>query len=259
MKIYCCQLDITWEDRETNFEKVEALMARVPPTPGSLVIFPEMAFTGFSMNIMCTARGEPESSERFLVELSKRLGVYLLSGVVSASSSGRGKNEAVFVCPKRGVTHRYKKVHLFTPAQEHEHFEPGSDVVSFSCGGGTVVPAICYDLRFPELFRAGIGRGAELFAIIANWPAAREHHWRTLLQARAIENQAYVVGVNRCGSDPRHHYAGGSLVVAPDGTVCAEAGPNEQILSVELDWELVRDWRRRFPAILDVRRDLVLQ
>jgi omega-amidase len=259
VKVYCCQLDIAWENRAANFEKVERLLDESRPSPGALVALPEMAFTGFSMNVALTAREEPESTEGFLKRLSKRLGVYIVSGSVAPGAAGLGRNEAVITSPDGEVAARYQKMHLFSPADEQEHFEPGAEAITFTWAGGTAAPLICYDLRFPESFRAGVVKGAELFVVIANWPAAREGHWRTLLQARAIENQAYVAGVNRCGADPSHKYSGGSLIVAPDGAILADAGQAEGVISAELDWGAVRDWRRRFPALADMRMDLMTE
>lgn len=117
----------------------------------------------------------------------------------------------------------------------------------------TICPAICYDLRFPELFRIGLGMGAEAFCLGANWPQARQSHWRALAIARAIENQAFVFALNRTGADPHLQYAGGSIVVGPKGEVLGELGDEEQVLSVAVDPEAVRTWRREFPAWRDLR------
>jgi predicted amidohydrolase len=113
-------------------------------------------------------------------------------------------------------------------------------------------PFICYDLRFPEVFRAAARRGAEIFLVIANWPDRREQHWVTLLQARAIENLAYVVGVNRSGRDPEHVYPGRSMIIDPHGKILADAGGGEAVISAEIDPAEVRNWRRDFPALADM-------
>jgi len=116
-----------------------------------------------------------------------------------------------------------------------------------------VQPAVCYDLRFPELFRTPAARGAELICVIANWPAARESHWLALLKARAIENQAYVAAVNRCGRDPNVEYAGRSQIIGPRGEVLEDAGNGEAVIAAELDATLLRQYRGQFPALGDVR------
>jgi len=125
--------------------------------------------------------------------------------------------------------------------------------VSFPWAGLRIAPFICYDLRFPEHFRSAAGEGADMFVVIANWPVARIHHWLTLLQARAIENQAAVVGVNRCGTDPRFTYNGRSVVVSPHGHIVADAGEREHIVTATIDPGEIRAWRREFPALADIR------
>ena len=135
-------------------------------------------------------------------------------------------------------------------AGEERTYLPGDDLPLFELGGLTWAPAICYDLRFPELFREAALRGAEAFLVLANWPARRVDHWHALLRARAIENQAYVLGVNRSGSDPNETYVSSSLAVDPRGEVLHE-GPG----AVDLDPAQVREWRAAFPALRDVRRD----
>jgi omega-amidase len=254
MKIFCCQFDIVWENKPANFEKLETILANAILPADSLIILPEMCFTGFSMDVPRIAEGEPARTEEFLAVLAKRYQVYLVAGLVTQTPDGLGRNEAILVSPDGTVAGRYQKLHLFSPAGEHSYFEPGARVFTLPWQGGSVALFICYDLRFPEAFRAAIDVGAELFVIIANWPQARERHWLTLLQARAIENQAFVVGVNRCGRDPRVDYSGRSVIFGPGGDVIADAGENESLVSAELNWDTVRDYRKRFPALSDRRR-----
>ena len=123
--------------------------------------------------------------------------------------------------------------------------------MTFEWRGFVVAPFVCYDLRFPEIFRAAAHRGASLFVVIALWPVKRQQHWLTLLQARAIENQAYVVGVNRVGAEPEFLYPGRSVVVDPHGVIIADAGEREHILAAALDVNVVAAWRRDFPALRD--------
>jgi predicted amidohydrolase len=116
---------------------------------------------------------------------------------------------------------------------------------------------VCYDLRFPEVFRMAALQGTELMIVIANWPEVRIQHWITLLQARAIENQAYVVGVNRAGRDPRLFHPGRSMIIDPHGTILVDAGEGESIATSDIDLEVVRDWRRSFPALRDIRAEFL--
>lgn len=231
---------------------------------GALVILPEMFATGFSMDVEKTGGREAAETEGFLRELASQYDCTVAAGVVSGVVSGvasdvvsdtRGRffNEAFVVSASGEELARYRKMHLFTPAGEDEHYCPGDAPVVFGCAGFRVAPFICYDLRFPEVFRDAVRSGADLFLVIANWPAARAAHWDVLLRARAIENQAYVVGVNRTGRDPSNAYSGRSMIVAPGGEVLAQAGPEECVLSVDLDPAVVERARREFPALSDMR------
>jgi omega-amidase len=254
MNVFCCQFDIVWEEKRANFEKVENLFSDAAPSPGSLVALPEMCFTGFSMNVARISEGEPGQTEAFLAALAAQYGVYIVCGLVTRKPDGLGRNEAIFMTPLGKVESRYQKLNLFSLAGEHSYFEPGRGVVTFPWHGGLVTPFICYDLRFPEEFRTAVDLGADLYVVIANWPRVREGHWLTLLKARAIENQAFVLGVNRCGKDPYADYSGRSLIIAPTGEVLADAGENEGWISAKLDWAIVREYRQRFPAISDRKR-----
>ena len=118
MRACICQLNIAWEDKAANFARVEELLSQAAPPAGSLVVLPEMAFTGFSMNVAEVAKDEPERTEAFLAGLAAKLGIHLVAGVVTAAPSGRGRNEALYVSPEQGVTHRYQKLHLFSFAGE---------------------------------------------------------------------------------------------------------------------------------------------
>ncbi len=253
MQVICCQLDVVWEDRRANHEKVRAMLAAAAPPPRSLVVLPEMFASGFSMDVPAIRQGPQKETESFLAGLARARGVFVLGGVVNASGRGRGRNEAVVFDPDGRELARYCKLHPFTPAGEQRHYECGQQVVCFEWEGFTAAPFICYDLRFPEAFRRAVARGAQLLIVIANWPQPREAHWTALLRARAIENQAYVVGVNRCGSDPRNAYSGGSMVVDPQGEIVAQAGSQECILRAELELSAVTDYRKQFPALDDMR------
>jgi predicted amidohydrolase len=150
------------------------------------------------------------------------------------------------------VVARYNKIHPFTLGGESQHYAAGEDLVLTEWAGCKVAPMICYDLRFPELFRSAVRRGAQLFTVIANWPVKREQHWVTLLQARAIENQAYVIGVNRCGTDPKHVYSGRSMIVDPHGNILAEIGNREGMIEAAIDVAALEAWRKDFPALQDI-------
>lgn len=250
MNIAAVQLDIVWEEPQANFDKVCQLLERTPPQPGSLIVLPEMFSTGFSFNPAATHPGTPSRVEAFLRDLARSTHCAVLGGGIGLSS-GRPRNEAMAFGPEGNLLARYAKIHPFGLCQEGDHHGGGGEVVTFDWGGFRVAPLICYDLRFPEEFRTAIDRGATLFVVIALWPARRAAHWTTLLQARAIENQAYVVGVNRVGVDPIGTYSGRSSVVHPQGIVIADAGETEGVLNARLDPQVVTRWRDEFPALQD--------
>jgi len=257
MRIACVQFDIAWEDPYANYATVRALLGASGLEPGSLAILPEMFATGFSMNVDAIDDGPLQETQQVLADWACRMGIYLIGGIVTRSPDGRGFNEAVAVDPSGAIISRYRKMHPFRFAGETDHYAPGDAIVTLPWGPFTVCPLICYDLRFPELFRAAVRRGANLFTVIANWPAAREPHWLALLQARAIENQAYVAAVNRVGSDPSNHYAGRSLIIDPRGNLLADAQSSPGVIGADVDFDAMERYRREFPALADIRDDLI--
>ena len=255
MNVVGVQLDTTWEDKAANHAKLAALLAADPPEPGSLVVLPEMWATGFSLRVAGTTETPARETEAFLAAQAAQHGIGLLGGVVTTGPDGLGRNEAVLFGPDGHEAARYTKMHPFSYGEETKHFGRGSEVRLFEWQGFTVAPLICYDLRFPEVFRAAVRGGAEVFCVIANWPDVRVDHWRTLLKARAIENQAYVVGVNRCGHDPSLYYSGRSLIFGPRGEVLADGGSEEGTVKAHLDRAALRAYRREFPALADIHPD----
>ncbi len=251
MNIFAVQLDIVWENKAANFAKVRTLLSHAKPRAGSLVVLPEMFATGFSMNLGITCQDTAREDEQILSGLARGHGVFLVGGVVNAGTGGMGRNEAVVFSPAGALLARYAKIHPSCLGGEGEKHERGTGITSFECGPFTVAPFVCYDLRFPEIFRAAARHGANLFVVIALWPAKRQQHWLTLLQARAIENQAYVVGVNRVGEEPELSYPGRSVVVDPHGVIIADAGGQERVLAAALDIDVVNAWRHDFPALRD--------
>lgn len=253
MKVYGCQWDIVWEDKAANFRRVTALLEAADPEPGSLIVLPEMFGTGFSMDLRVTREALTSETGDFLDRLAMRFGCCVLAGMVRSGRGVSAQNLAVALDPRGRILARMAKLHPFSPVEEGRFMEPGQEVVVFDWAGFTVAPFVCYDLRFPEVFRRAMRRGATLFGVLANWPAAREDHWVTLLRARAIENQACVVGINRCGSDPRGAYPGRSLIIGPRGELLADAGPGEGVVIADLDPAQVAAWRAEFPALRDAR------
>jgi len=256
MKVHLVQLNIAWEDPKRNYARVRELLAETTIEPRSLIVLPELFASGFSMNVDRIGESEPRPTERFLSDLAKEYQAFAIGGV-AARSGKRVTNEAVVFNFSGKLLARYAKLHPFSPGGESVAYARGDDVVLFDCGEFRAAPFICYDLRFPEIFRRATRRGATLFIVIANWPAGRIEHWVTLLRARAIENQAYVIGSNRCGNDPDLAYPGRSIVVDPLGAIVAEAGDCEQVLSAEIDLSRVADFRTKLPFLADIRPEFL--
>jgi predicted amidohydrolase len=257
MRVLGCQFDIAWENKPANYETVRRLLRQAGPPRDSLVVLPEMFATGFSMNMPSITESPQGETPQFLSQVAREFGVCVVGGVVTPGAGGRGRNEAMAFASDGRELARFAKLHTFTYAGEGEHYECGNDVVLFRCGEWTVSPLVCYDLRFPEIFRRAARRGAELFVVIANWPTARIAHWLALLQARAIENQAYVIGVNRCGRTPKLDYEGRSVIVDFQGRLVADAGNGEGVIAADLDRPAFLDWRREFPALADLRPEFL--
>lgn len=250
------QADLAWEDKPASRARIERMLADAGVSAGDLVVLPEMCETGFSMNVERTA--DDGSSAAWLSALAARHRATVVGGItVWAPGGQRARNRALVVGPGGETIAQYDKLHPFSYGREAERFEGGERVVVFEWGGLRVSPLICYDLRFPEAFRACRMLGAEAFVVISNWPAERAEHWRALLRARAIENQAAVLGVNRAGDDPYLAYAGGSVAFGPRGEVLGEADAEPRTLRVRIEGDTVRQWRATFRAWDDAKPALL--
>jgi len=254
-------MDIAWERPDANFEKARDLAAGAEPLPNDLIVLPEMFDSGFSLHTDTTADTKGDTLA-FLRDLARSTGAFVQGArTVLESGDDLATNRASIVSPSGELLAEYAKIHPFSFGREPEKFRPGTDILTYAWTAPDardapaleVCPAVCYDLRFPELFRAGLRKGAHVFALGANWPAERHAHWRALLIARAIENQAFVLGVNRAGADPHLQYAGGSMAVDPKGEILGELGEHEAVLTVEIKPTTLHDWRKKFPAWQDRR------
>lgn len=251
MNLFCLQFDMSWEQKTPNHVRVSQLLDENRPPAGSLVLLPEMFATGFSMNVDATSDSESHESQEFLRKEAMGRELYLMGGIVERDAAGRGINQSVTYGPDGREVARYSKMRTFTPGGESDHYARGSSVTLFEWNGFTVAPLICYDLRFPELFREAMSRGANLFAVIASWPSPRIEHWTVLARARAIENQAYFAGVSRSGSDPYFSYLGRSLIVDPRGKILSEAGDEECLIGAHVDLESLKAYRAELPFLCD--------
>jgi predicted amidohydrolase len=252
MRIAAVQHDIVWEDRDANFERLAPRIAGAVATGAELVLLTETFSTGFSMT---PGIGEPEGgpSAQFLTDQAAAHGVWV--GGTCPEIAGDGDlpyNSFVLVGPD-GTTHRYRKLHPFTHAGEHERFRAGEKPVTVQIGDVRVTPFVCYDLRFADVFWQAAPE-TDVYLVPANWPSPRRHHWQTLLLARAIENQAYVVGCNRVGAagDGTEH-VGDSRIVSPMGELLASAAAVETLVVADVDPAEVTATRERLRFLPDRR------
>ncbi len=251
MRLAAIQHDIVWEDPVATRRHVGPLIAQAADGGARLIALPEMFATGFSMHPERVAEDEGGDTEQFLLEQAAEHHAYLVATIAQRGRDGRFRNNAVLASPD-GTVARYAKIHPFSFAGEHERYEAGDSYLTVDVDGLRVTLFVCYDLRFADEFWA-CARDTDLYVVPANWPEPRREHWRTLLRARAIENQAYVVGVNRVGTVKNLVHVGDSVILDPLGRVLAEAGPDETVLSAEVDAATVAAVRREFPFLVDRR------
>ncbi len=252
MKIAAVQHDIVWEDRAANHARLADHVARAVGAGAELVLLSETFSTGFSMT---PGIGEPEggSSAQWLQAQAAEHGVWVGGSCAEVAAGEELPHNSFVLAGPDGTVHRYRKLHPFTYAGEHEHYRAGSAPVTVQVGDLRVSLFVCYDLRFADEYWA-LALDTDVYLVPANWPAARRLHWQTLLRARAIENQAYVVGCNRVGTagDGTEH-VGDSAIVSPLGELLATAAGGETIVLADVDPAEVARVRERFPFLRDRR------
>lgn len=241
---------MAWEDKAATKQRILSLMSACSPKERiDWVVFPEMTLSGFSMNKEKTSLDASDTA--FFADLARRHKTCVSFGGVQD-----GRNDLVTLDASGKIISTYSKIHLYSFGSEDKTYRPGSRQEKFILNGMSVVPAVCFDLRFPYLFW-NTAAEADLYVVIASWPARRAEHWMRLLQARAIENQCYVVGVNRTGRDPMLEYSGNSMIFDPLGKVVLDCKTGEGVFitDTEIIRELIVKTRTRFPFIKDRRPD----
>jgi predicted amidohydrolase len=253
VKVAAIQHDIVWEDREATLERLAPQVGVAAAAGARLVVLTEMFAVGFTMDTDRVSEPPGGPTTAWLVGQATAHGLWICGSLPErAPGAERPFNQLVLASPA-GAVHRYAKIHPFSYSGEEKHFAPGGDLVTVDVEGVRTTLFVCYDLRFADSFWA-TARGTDLYVVPANWPESRRHHWRSLLVARAIENQAYVVGVNRVGRGGRLEYAGDSCIVDPSGEVLTAAAGIETVLVADVDPAVVAATRGRFP-FLDDRPD----
>lgn len=252
MKVALCQTIIEWENKETNIRIAEKYIKEASLNEAKIVFFPEMSFTGFSMNIKVTKEDRDESLNKVIM-LAQKYQMVIGFGWVKANGE-KAENHYTVIDTNGKILLDYIKIHSFLYGGEGEQFISGNTVCTFRYEGIEIALFICYDLRFPEIFRS-VQNKADVFVVPANWPAVRREHWNTLLRARAIENQCYVLGVNCVGNIGSLEYAGESSIIEPDGTIAGSLLNKEGIIYGFI-WKEKLLIRKSFPVMADRKNKL---
>lgn len=252
MKAALCQLNIEFENREKNIINAEKYIAEAAGAGADIIFFPEMTLTGFSMNVNKTGEENNETIELMRsLALDNRTAV----GIGWVKKAGdKSENHYSVISDKGEMLADYTKIHPFSYSGEDRYYNAGDALASFEYRGKKISIFICYDLRFPEIFQAASAE-SEIIVVAANWPEKRSYHWETLLAARAIENQSWILGVNCTGTQLGQYYNGSSRVIMPDGTVSDSIKDREGLIFADINDEAA-EFRRAFPVKKDRKNEL---
>ena len=251
MKIACIQMDIVWENPKENFLRAARLIKSAARKGATCICLPELFETGVTMNSKRFAETLEGETCAFLSRQAKEHGVYVIGSFILSNENNMPYNSVVVYDNTGELITNFSKIHVFSYNNEQEGYSSGTAISSFTMDKFNIVPFICYDLRFPELFRLAVNKGANTFVIAANWPNPRKDHWITLLRARAIENQAYVIGINRVGKSPEHSFFGSSMIISPKGEIVIQGGDKEEVVIGDISLKEIAEWRQQFPALKD--------
>lgn len=255
MRVALIQSDICWNDPDASIELCRPLVLEGIELGATLLILPEMFTCGFSLPTGELAQQANIKGVSFLEEISSKHNVTLIGSLPEFVESRNQYFNTAYVCARHGMLHRYRKTHLFSYGDEQKLYSAGDQLSSVKVEDISVGVRICYDLRFPKAF-CDDAEATDLFVISANWPEARREHWLTLLRARAIENQTYVIGVNRIGSGGGLNYSGDSCAFSPSGDQLCHLDKAAQVSVVDINPLLVKEVRDKFPTLRDRRPSL---
>jgi omega-amidase len=252
VRVAALQSEIVWEDPPANFARVAPWVGAAAAAGARLLVLPEMFACGFSMAADRIREPPDGPSATFLRDQARRHRLWIAGSVPELPPGGERPFNTLILAGPGGEIVRYRKIHPFTYAGEDRHYAAGDERVTAEVEGVRCTLFVCYDLRFADEFWK-TAAATDAYLVVANWPERRRSHWTSLLSARAIENQAYVIGVNRVGSGGDLLYAGDSRIVDPWGEVLAAASGRETLLLAEVDPARVRDARESFPVLRDRR------
>ena len=257
MKITALQTDIAWCDTPRNLAQATTLIRE--SEQADIYILPEMFTTGFIIQPQGNIESEYGTTLSWMKQMAADTNAAIAGSIAVEANDKSYRNRLYFVMPD-GTFHYYDKHHLFTYADEHLHYTPGTDPVIVQWRGVNIMLQVCYDLRFPCFSRNSLRSQLatanllpyDLCLYVANWPSSRRAAWDVLLRARAIENQCYVIGVNRIGDDPTCHYDGGTTIIDPYGSPIATAPDNHTCtITATLDLDRLQHFREKFPVLSD--------
>ena len=245
------QFDVKLGDPAANLAAVRAGLARLAPKGPGIIVLPEQWSCGFAYERLQHFALQTVEMLEELQRLAAQYSIYLAGSLPEEvlTEVGSAIYNTLYIVGPDGVCGSIRKQNLFAPMVEDRYFTPGDNPQPVATGLGLVAGSVCYDLRFPELTKVQAGKGAGLLVVSAQWPTARREQWRTLAMARAIENQIFVVACNRCGITGKTEFGGHSLIIAPDGTVLAEAGSEPDGAWVEIDPAAMQELRQRFNTV----------
>ncbi|GEK32764.1 carbon-nitrogen family hydrolase [Kurthia sibirica] len=256
MKIGCIQLKVSFADVEKNFSRVEMLIREAVEKGAEIVVLPEMWNTSYALDrLEGIADVDGVRTKAFLANLARELHVHIVGGSVSTKKGDAFYNTMLTYNNSGELVGEYDKAHLFRLMDEHLYLAAGSTQNNFQLGDLDAAGVICYDIRFPEWLRLHALNGAQVIFVSAQWPTARIDHWKILLQARAIENQCFIVAINRISNKPEN-FNGQSMVIEPWGEILWTGAEDEELAIVDIDIAKVDEVRKKIPVYDDRRSEL---
>jgi omega-amidase len=256
LTVSLAQMNIVLGDEKKNVATMEKWSAEAGRRGSHLVVFPELWSSGYALENAKDLASPLNGGTFNQMSTAALQNKIALVGSMLEKRGMEVANSAAFFAPNGRMLGVYRKIHLFRLMDEDKWLQPGSSPLALELPWGNTGLAICYDLRFPELFRRYAVEGAKIMVIPAEWPIERVEHWRALLQARAIENQCYVVATNAAGKTGETVFGGHSMIVDPWGKIVVEGGESPMLLTAEIEMDAVDDIRKRIPVFEDRRGDI---
>lgn len=251
MKIGLLQYAPEWENVEENISIVESIIKN-NVNDEDIIILPEMSLTGFTMSSEKFAEEIDGAGTKYFISLSQRIRKHIFAGIIERDGE-KFYNSLVHFDQNGLIRARYRKIHPFSYANENKYYEAANESITTHIEKIKIGLSVCYDLRFPELFRLYGKERAEIMINIANWPVTRIEHWKHLLKSRAIENQCYMIGVNRIGNDKKNEYNGCSAIYDPMGEEILMCSNKEDLFNTEIDLDKVEEVRNKLPFLDDIK------